>query len=274
MRHIDKKTYANFLLFTAIIINIVRDYVWTWASYKDYNDRLALTNNTGFGPNGQWFGQQVYSTAAMAATSLLLIAGAYGWNKCGEENQTTISDTNAVLATPINITDSELPLVNSNRNLMQLDMRDYSLWVGAFLAGATFAVYTWNRGQTQGINLFTNAGLSPADAGYLASLLTGGYEGPTQFIFINLVRLLSAEVRKETEENPKKYLQLKAKEGALSIVPGLIPGGLWQVVYNAGSINNWGAQPTSAAVAAVVAAANAAVAKFNDAIIASRCCSN
>lgn len=150
-------------------------------------------------------------------------------------------------------------------------------WVAmtAFFAGAAAAIVPWDFGADEG-DLLGLRGLhmKAGNAGYFSSVLTGGFEGPTQYITINLVAWLLKSCIKSTHAYQRhRRLHVSSnpytlKEAGLSLLPGLIPGGVWQLVYNAGVLNNWdkasllGPHLIYLAVALAVCLCNALYGKF------------
>lgn len=263
-KNIRETNYRRLLLFSAIVINIVRDVAWTYLSCEDYNDRLKKTNNAGFGWNGQWFGQQLWSTLFMIMASLTLLVGTITWEACPEyEEQTALINENRQHH------DDDQALVQPERiDRIPFSFKEYCIYVFSYFIAAAIAIYTWDRGQTLGINLGLSTGMTPAQSGYFASLLTGSFEGPTQFFFIALILMMFHEkTRKEVQNNSKTFFKTKSQESLLSIFPGMIPGALWQIVYNAGSTEEWPVSATCVGVGVTVALANFFVDRLNSKIL-------
>ena len=144
--------------------------------------------------------------------------------------------------------------------------------VVASITAASAAIYTWDRGQAIGIHLGAKLGLSSATSGYFAGIFTG-VEGPTQFLVLTLSKLLTKDEEwSQFKQNPKDYLLSKVKELGLSATLGLVPGAVWQIVFNAGLLANLGPVATCFLVAAAVGVCNVIYAKTSKAILESDCC--
>jgi hypothetical protein len=215
---------ANEKLAIQVILNIFRDFVWTWWScqFRDY--QAGVTDDADYDPRGQWMGQQIWGTLAIA-TGFIGLAMIY------------------------KIKHRPMPYKEAI----------------IYGAGAATAIYTWDRGQTVCTAYGQNSlNLTLNDAGYFSSICTGGFEGPTQYIVITLGNMLiDHETKRKYLSNPLRFLG----ELSLSASIGAIPGGMWQIVYNASIISNVGTFDTSLAVAAAVATCNVVTTKINDRII-------
>lgn len=150
------------------------------------------------------------------------------------------------------------------------------------LCSASASVITWDMAQSFGISLGLNLGLGSEGAAYFAAIFTGLAEGPTQYFIGFLVSwlLMPADMKKkyydDLDQDPKAGFCRFCAELGFSIIPGAIPGGVWQVVYAA---NPFGASTKdtslmniarlaggSVTVAAVTGACNYAYAKVSDAV--------
>ena len=209
----------------------VGDLIWSSFSYLNLGINLQPTNDTSFGMSGQWAGQQLYATLGMGFFSGI-IAARYGLKK---------------------------------EYLKAADVMTAS-------AAGCLSVYTWDRAQVWGINVFTNAGTASNAAGYYASIFAGISEGLTQFIFIKLVKLFSDETEfTHFKQDTRNYfLNLLIGLGLNSTI-GAIPGAVWQLVFNAATINSIGAAATALSLATCVAISAITSAKANYEIINSDC---
>ncbi len=244
----------------AVAHNSIRDWIWTYLSYDLLNMRLQVTTDATFDFKGQWAGQQLYATLGMV---IFAIASKLAYSAYNKVNKQSSAPSN---------TGPEQPLLPQTE---PSEIRFPTADIAAIIAGAASAVYTWDRGQEWGIQIGAQLGLSPEIAGYFASIFTGGLEGPTQFLAISLVKLLTKDEEWSLfKNNPKNYLQGKLKEFGLSATLGTIPGAVWQIVFNAGVLANLGPIATSFLVAAAVAACNVIYAKTSKAILESKYCIN
>lgn len=199
-----------------VCIYALGDAIWSALSYLNVGMNLEKTNDTDFDSQSQWAGQQLYSTIAMGLLGIALACW-YGSKKAYAKSTDVIATT---------------------------------------VAGS-LSLYTWDRAQSFGIAYFKHIGYSDDHAGYLSSLFTGLAEAITQFLFLKIVKLLTHD---------KEYLFLKNKfkvysahlgcETALNLSIGLIPGAVWQLVYNAAVIYFFGAMGTGLSVAISVALSN------------------
>lgn len=228
----------NDMLTAQIIINIARDFVWTWFSYDNYNYRFTTTTDEHYDLKGQWMGQQVAGLAAMVAAGLF-IAAFYGVKK-------------------------------GVKNIPWLDIIKYVL-------AAAAAIYTWDRAQQLGIWVFQKAGFRPIVAALLAGFFTGTAEGPTQYAFIKLVDICknlknNPNAWQEFKNNPAAAFKKCGLEvilsGIVGATPGAWPGDVWQFVYAGCVAANLGPAITSTLVAVAVATFNGLTTKMNDAISA------
>ena len=217
---------ANEKLAIQVTLNIFRDFWWTWWSYANFNYAVNETDDANYDIGSQWFGQQVWGTTAIAAGFLFLLA-VYKYNA---------------------------------RKMPVADALIYAL------AAAT-AIFTWDYGQTLGIQLGQdNLNMSPLGAAMFASVFTGGFEGPTQYLVITAGNLIKdQEVRNKYRRNPVSRI---SGELVLSATIGALPGGDWEIAYVGGVNGNWGLPGTSTVVAATVATLNVVTTKINDKIIA------
>lgn len=204
-------------------LNAVRDAVWTFFSDKDLNLKLKPTAQV-FQGDSQWAGQEVYSVASISMIALMggCVYSRYGLNK-------------------------PFPTVD----------------VFATVISAGAAIYTWDRGQVLGQTVFQNMGYTVAQSGYLSSIFAGLFEGPTQYILFKFIKLMadSSEYSK-FQHDSKSYLCDFFAGMGLSATLGIIPGGVWQIVYNALVIANANAVLASVAVMASVLICNYGYAKF------------
>lgn len=140
-----------------------------------------------------------------------------------------------------------------------------------FGAGA-LSIYTWDRAQTWGIEVFKNAGYSNDASGYFSSIFAGISEGLTQFIFIKLIKLFSDDAEyTHFRKDPRNYfLNLLIGLGLNSTI-GAIPGAVWQLVFNAAAIGTIGAAATALSVAMCVALSAIVSAKAYHTILNSGC---
>ena len=209
----------------------VGDLIWSSFSYLNLGINLQPTNDTSFGISGQWAGQQLYTTLGMGIFSGI-IAARYSLKK---------------------------------EYVKAVDVMTTSV------AGC-LSIYMWDRAQIWGVDVFTNAGATKNAAGYYSSVFAGISEGLTQFIFIKLVKLFSDE----TEFNHFKqdtcnyFLNFLIGLGLNSTIGG-IPGVVWQLVFNAATINTIGPVATALSLTTCVALSAIASAKATDAIVNSDC---
>lgn len=202
------------------LLNLIRDFLWTYLSYNLLNDQLTKTDDTNFDAQGQWLGQQLYSTLAMLGT----LIGTWGFYKLRK-------------------------LKDEEGNAREF-LWDHGL---IYVMAAAVAIYTWDRAQVLAIQAFKNKGYTDETAGYLAAFATGT-EGCVQFSSIVLLRTLCIkDYRDFFLENPKKFATLFMPRLFCSLTLVAAPGASWQLVYNAGTLYAWGAFLTSMAVALTVA---------------------
>lgn len=213
-------------------LNGVRDAVWTFFSDKDLNLKLKPTAHV-FQGDSQWAGQEVYSVASMSTIALIgaCVYSRYGLNK-------------------------PFPTVD----------------VLATITSAGAAILAWDHGQVLGQTIFQNMGYTVAQSGYGSSFFAGLFEGPTQFILFKFIKLM-ADSREYTQfqHDPNSYLCDFSAGMGLSATLGIIPGAVWQIVYNALVIANANAVLASIAVMAPVLICNYGYAKLVDKLLGSDC---
>lgn len=216
----------------SVMHNAIRDFIWTYFSYKDLDTRLHSTTNTSFDPNGQWAAQELYSSLGMVVFS---IAAKLAYWFAGKS------------------------FPNAN--------------VGAINTAAVVGIYAYDKFALIGTKLGIEAlQLSPTMANYFASLFTG-FESPVQTTIITFYKLFTKDKEWTLfREDPETYFKTKAKELGLSTTLGLIPGVVWQVIFNAGVVSALGPVATAFLVAATVAVCNLIYAKTSKAILESECC--
>ncbi|MCX7121031.1 MAG: hypothetical protein NTZ67_04565 [Gammaproteobacteria bacterium] len=203
------------------ILNFVRDGAWAFISYDLLNARLHQSNDSGFDAQSQWFSQQLYSTIAMFL-SLVAMAAFYKIKK---------------------------PLDKAGH------VKNFP-WAHGFiyLIAAATAIYGWDRMQVLGITTGKNKlTLSDNNAGYFAALFTG-LEGFMQYFTIVLLRTLTLSGHyTAAKKDPIKFSKQFLAGMGCSLTFVLLPGANWQVVFMLSETNNWGAVPSSVAVASTVA---------------------
>lgn len=121
----------------------------------------------------------------------------------------------------------------------------------SYFFGAAAAVYTWNLAQINSqklLALYT----TKSNAAYLSGLATGLAEGPTQYVMITALWRLLASYSRQTQAE-----SFTRKNLLLSIMPGMIPGMVWQLVYNACETHHNDVISTSLYVGFAVMACNA-----------------
>ena len=218
--------------FHSVMHNAIRDLMWTYFSYAELDTKLHSTTNTSFDPDGQWAAQELYSSLGMVVFS---IAAKLAYHFAG-------------------------------RSFPNAD-------VGAINTAAVVGIYAYDKFASIGAKLGIEAlKLSPTMASYFASIFTG-FEGPVQTSIITLYKLFTKEEEWTLfREDPATYFKSKGKEMGLSTTLGLIPGAVWQVIFNAGVMSALGPVGTAFLVAATVAVCNLIYAKTSKAILESECC--
>lgn len=232
---IVERLRRNEVLAHAITLNAVGDTIWSGFSYKDFNYAAQQTTDTNFDPRGQWAGQELYVSTGLI---LAAIAGRLGYAAAGK------------------------PFPTAD--------------VAAIVTATICSVFTWDYFQFKGAQWAQNAfSVSSNTANYLSSITAGLADGATQMIMISLVTLLTKETEwSKFKSDPANYLKSKSKELGLSLFPGLIPGAVWQLVFNFCVTLNLGPAATVFAVAIIVAATSIAITKLNSKILKSECCQN
>lgn len=199
-----------------VTIFALGDAIWSALSYLNFGINLKPTNNTNFDIRGQWAGQQLYSTVGMGLLGIAIAA----WYKSKKEYAKSVD-------------------------------------VMTIAAAGSLSLYAWDRAQTSGIDYFKKIGYPDNVAGYLSSIFTGFAEAITQFLFLKIVNLfLNKEEYNLFKNTATIYFKRLLSETGLNITIGLIPGAVWQLVYNAAVINTIGALATGMSVAIAVALSN------------------
>lgn len=168
-----------------IYLNFVRDLVWVFWSYQNLGARAFTTDDANFGVEGQWFGQQVAGTGAMAVGLLPLLAWYLG--KAGR------------------------------RNL-------FPAWLTfVFFCAAAVSIYTWDQGQQLGVNQGReNTSRTPLQIALYASIYTGVFEGLTQGLILLLGRLCHTEYRKNYHKHPIRLGVELSASITIGALPGMI----------------------------------------------------
>lgn len=106
------------------------------------------------------------------------------------------------------------------------------------LTGASFAIPGWNFGQAWFLNFGKKLGLDPSNAGYFASLGTGGMGGPIQQFADSVSKLLRNDTRYFTGEGENGNVRFTAEgvknlflDLVTGVIPGMLAGGVWQLVF-------------------------------------------
>lgn len=105
------------------------------------------------------------------------------------------------------------------------------------IAAGVAAIPGWNVVVEQVTHLYVSKGMSAAKAGYIAGLFPGFVEGPLQQVIITLGNFAYSAEREQYYKNSRGYLLNAGRDILLSVVPGFIPGNIWQLVYNACKTN-------------------------------------
>lgn len=215
-----------------ITLNALRDAIWVYFSYSQFDVKLQHTQDASFGVDSQWLGQEVYSTLGM----LLFSAACRAAYFCkGRPFPTTT--------------------------------------VCALNAAASVGIYAFDRFGTWGAQLGQSAvTLTVAQAGYFAALFTA-FETPVQTLIITLVKLLTQNSEwSQLYCDPVQYLKIKIKELGLSMTIGLLPGAVWQLVFNAGVVCALGPVGTALLVATAAAMSNLIYVTASTVVSNSSCC--
>lgn len=102
---------------------------------------------------------------------------------------------------------------------------------------ATVTIPVWNNVVDLATEQCLKRGLTASKAGYIAGLFPGWIEGPLQQMIITAGNLGKNTEREALRQNSRKYLLNFGKDMLLSVVPGFIPGNVWQLVYHACKTN-------------------------------------
>lgn len=201
---------------TAVYYNCIRDLTWTYLTYDQFG--------YNFKENKAWteedYTQWAYSTGAMLVAMILHILACRAAHR-------------------------DMPYANT---------------IIAIFA-ASLAIPGWNIAGRLGQQWGRNIGLSDTAAGYFAGLFTGLAEGPIQEAAGSLGNLVhnlytGKETLKNISDHLSGYTTDFAKRFLFSILPGCVPGDVWQWIYNAGATNNLGASATSTLVTTGVVISN------------------
>lgn len=125
----------------------------------------------------------------------------------------------------------------SKKSIQEIAVTTIKRSCGPILA-STVAVPVWTGIVDLSTEQCLNRGLSSNTAGYIAGLFPGFVEGPAQQACIIVSNLAKTAERAALRQEPRKYLLNAGKDMLLSIIPGFIPGNVWQLVYNACKTHN------------------------------------
>ena len=200
--------------------NSIRDFTWTslTAQQTDFDFHRDLKS---YDANEVWT-QSAYATVAMVAgiVPLLIINNI----QCGK------------------------PAFVKNKHLLAQSL--------IFITAASLAIPAWDWGAHVGTEFFEQW-LNQDSASYLAFLFTGGFEGPIQILAAMLGTLFFSKYLPSAEIGPIASNKHDAlRELLVGLLPGLIPGGAWQLVYVRSALKKFSPTAISTFVMLAVGAAN------------------
>ena len=182
-----------------LILNFIRDFVWTFLSVEAYDEKFYPTTNLEHQIISQW----IYSTLAMFFTFLIIVIYLNKSSNLGKRRNYRVKEGVIILC------------------------------------AASLSVIAWDYGQSIGIQIGMRMGMNVLQAGYFAAIFTGLAEGPTQyFVFlIGTFLVLHSDRRQKYTDHKKEGGKRFITEVGYSLFPGMIPGGIWQIAYNGNPFN-------------------------------------